>query len=133
MTSANGLGFGRPRPEGALSLLRIIREPIPRAELASLAEQQFGNLVKAVVDVARQVIAIGSELHSDEEAALLDDGSKQEHLWGINLYPDEPRTEWLEFDSMINVRPSRGNRSREVEDPTLRESIRRIVDMLITE
>lgn len=104
-----------------------------RSEIASLAKQQFGDMVKAVVDVARQVIALGSELHSDEEAALLDDGSRQADLWGINLYPDEARTEWIEFDSMINVRPSQGNRARDVEDPGLRESIRRIVDTLIVE
>lgn len=116
-----------------MSLLRIVREPIARSELASLAKQQFGDMVKAVVDVARQVIAIGSELHSDEEAALLDEGSWQADLWGINLYPNEARAEWIEFDSMINVRPSQGNRSRDVEDPRLRDSIRRIVDALIVE
>ncbi len=114
-----------------MSLLRIVREPMARSEIASLAKQQFGDMVKAVVDVARQVIAIGGELHSDEEAALLDDGSQQTDLWGINLYPGEPWTEWIEFDSMINVRPSQGNRSRDVEDQRLRESIRRVVDMLI--
>lgn len=113
--------------------LRIVREPIARSELAALAQKQFGDMVKAVVDVDRQLLAIGGELHSDEEAALLDAGSRQEDLWGINLYPDEPLTEWIEFDSMINVRPSQGNRSREVEDPQLRESIRNIVKVLIIE
>ncbi len=114
-----------------MSLLRILREPIARSELADVAENQFGDMVKAVVDVARQVIAIGGELHSDEEAALLDDGSRQEDVWGINLYPGEPGGEWIEFDSMINVRPSQGNRSRDVEDPDLRESIRRVVETRI--
>jgi hypothetical protein len=90
-------------------------------------------MVKAVVDVSRKVIAIGGELHSDEEAALLDDGSRQADLWGINLYPDESGDDWIEFDSMINVRPSQDNRSRDVEDPALRDSIRRIVETRITE
>jgi hypothetical protein len=114
-----------------VSLLRILREPITRSELADVAENQFGDMVKAVVDVARQVIAIGGELHSDEEAALLDDGSRQENLWGINLYPGEPGGEWIEFDSMINVRPSQGNRSRDVEDLDLQESIRRVVEVWV--
>ncbi len=114
-----------------MSLLHIVREPITRSELARLAHEQFGDMVKAVVDVAREVMAIGGELHSDEEAALLDDGSKQEQLWGINLYPDEPGSEWIEYDSMINLRPSQGNRSRDVEDPHTRESIRRVVHALI--
>ncbi len=114
-----------------MSLLRILREPTTRSELADVAENQFGDMVKAVVDVARQVIAIGGELHSDEEAALLDDGSRQDDLWGINLYPGEPAGEWIEFDSMINVRPSQGNRSRDVEDPDLQESIRRVVEVWV--
>jgi len=116
-----------------MSLLSIIREPITRSEIASVAHQQFGDMVKAVVDVAREVMAIGGELHSDEEAVLLDDGSKQDQLWGINLYPDEPESEWIEYDSMINVRPSQGNRSRDVEDPDVKEAIRQVVSALIAE
>ncbi len=111
--------------------IEIIRRPISRARLSSLAEAQFGDMVKAVVDVERGVMAIGGELHSDEEAALIEDGSAQEHLWGINLYPAEQGDAWLEFDSMINVRPSQGNRSRNVEDSALRDRIRRIVTGLV--
>ncbi len=114
-----------------MSLLRIIREPVRRSELVGIAEAQFGDMVKAVLDVNRRVMAIGGELHSDEEAALLDDGSRQQDLWGINLYPAEAGADWIEFDSMINVRPAQGNRSRDVEDPQLRESIRRIVETLV--
>ncbi|PYP41261.1 MAG: hypothetical protein DMD48_00745, partial [Gemmatimonadetes bacterium] len=111
--------------------MEIIRRPIPRAHLASLAEAQFGDMVKGVVDVERRVLAIGGELHSDEEAALIEDGSTQEHLWGINLYPTEKDEAWLEFDSMINVRPSQGNRSRNVEDGRLQDRIRQIVSALV--
>src|SRR5712691_997701 len=111
--------------------IEIIRRPVPREHLASLAEQQFGDMVKGVVDVERRVMAIGGELHSDEEAALIDDGSAQPHLWGINLYPGEEDDAWIEFDSMINVRPSQGNRSRNVEDSALRDRIRRIVTDLV--
>lgn len=88
-------------------------------------------MIKAVVDVERGVMAIGGEMHADEEAELLDGGSRQADLWGINLYPAEPGPDWLEFDSMINVRPSRGNRSRDVEDPALRDAIRRVVASLV--
>jgi hypothetical protein len=88
-------------------------------------------MIKAVVDIDRGVMAIGGEMHADEEAALLDDGSRQVDLWGINLYPGEAGPEWLEFDSMINVRPSRGNRSRDVEDPVIRDAIRHLVSSLV--
>jgi len=111
--------------------IEVIRRPISRARLSSLAEAQFGDMVKAVVDVERGVMAIGGELHADEEAALMEDGSVQEHLWGINLYPAERGEAWIEFDSMINVRPSQANRSRNVEDSTLRDRIRRIVGALV--
>jgi len=111
--------------------IEIIRRPISRARLSSLAEAQFGDMVKAVVDVEQRVMAIGGELHADEEAALMEDGSAQEHLWGINLYPAEKGEAWIEFDSMINVRPSLGNRSRNVEDNARQELIRRIVAALV--
>ena len=112
--------------------LRIIRSTIVRADLASLAERQFGDMVKAVVDVARGVMAIGGELHADEEAALIDDGSRQSDLWGINLYPGEQEAGWIEFDSMINVRPAQGNRTRDVEDERVRDAIRQIVATLVS-
>jgi hypothetical protein len=111
----------------------VIRERISRAELVELASRQFGDMVKGVVDVRRRVLALGAELHSDEEARLLDDGSKQADLWGINIYPNEAGLDWIEFDSMINVRPAQGNRSRSVEDASLQETIRQIVDVLVAD
>lgn len=112
-------------------LARIIREPITLTEAGDLARRGFGDMVKASVDIGRGVMAIGGELHSDEEALLLDDGGKQADIWGINIYPDESADAWIEFDSMINVRPAQGNRSRGVEDEAVRAEIRRIVESLI--
>jgi len=109
----------------------IVTHPITRADLAAIAAKQFGDLVKAVVDVAQGILAIGGELHADEEALLLEEGSRQEDLWGINLYAGKPSDEWIEFDSLINVRPSQGNRSRGVEDPAIRAKIVEIVGSLI--
>jgi hypothetical protein len=86
-----------------------------------------------VVDVARGVMAIGGELQADEEAILIADGSAQADLWGINLFPTEAHEQWIEFDSMINVRPAAGNRTRFVENPVLRATIQRIVSSLVTE
>ncbi len=111
---------------------RIVRKPMARSELVAIASEQFGDMVKAVVDVSREIMALGGELHSDEEALLLDDGSSQDDLWGINLYPGASDAEWIEYDSMINVRPSQGNRMRGVEDAGLRDAIQRIVRSLVT-
>lgn len=98
-----------------------------------MAEQRFGDMVKAVVDVDRRIMAVSGELHSDEEALLLEDGSLQRNLWGINLYPGERGDDWIEFDSMINVRPSQNNRSRGVEDAALRDVIRGVVRSLVSD
>jgi hypothetical protein len=113
--------------------LQIVRHPITRAELTTLASQQFGDMVKAVVDLDRSLMAIGAELHSDEEAALLEVGSIQQTLWGINLYPAEQGDAFVEFDSMINVRPSQGNRSRAVESEAVRERILGVVRQLVSD
>jgi len=111
--------------------IEIIKNPIKKSKLSELAKEGFGDLIKAVVDVDKGIIAIGGELHSDEEARLLEEGSKQKNLWGINLYPDRADEEFLEFDSMINLRPSQNNRSRDVEDPNARLKIIEIINRLI--
>src|SRR3989344_7428805 len=99
-------------------------EKISVRDLEEMAQKIFGNLVKAVVDIEREIMAVDAELHADEEAVLLEQGSKQEHLWGINIYPDNiGKEDWIEFDSMINLRPSQGNRSRSVEDKNLQIKI----------
>jgi len=76
-------------------------------------------------------VAVGGELHADEEAVLLQDGARQVDLWGINLYPDLPIPDFIEFDSMINVRPSQGNRSRGIEDAAVRRQIEVVVARLV--
>jgi len=96
-------------------------------ELKQMATATFGNMVKAVVDIDRDIIAVDAELHSDLEAILLDNGSKQKNIWGINLYPDLRGEDFIEFDSLINIRPSQGNRSRGVEKEEVRKKIVSIV------
>ena len=107
--------------------MRIITDTLSLSELKRMAEGMCGTMAKAVVDARRTVIAVDAELHADLEAALLDDGSQQADLWGINLYPDESEDQFIEFDSMINVRPSHGNRSRFVESEVVRDRFAEIV------
>lgn len=111
--------------------MKIIDSKIPIDELKKMADKMFGNLVKAVVDVDKEVIAVDGELHSDEEALLLEKNSKQENLWGINIYPEIKGEDWIEFDSMINLRPSLKNFSRGVDNPDIRKKIIKIVSKLI--
>lgn len=113
--------------------IRAITQPTGLSQIQELATERFGDMVKGVVDVERRSMAIGGELHSDGEAILISQGSAQVNLWGINLYPAQYGEEdWIEFDSMINVRPSQGNRSCSVEDSATRATIRQIVEQLVT-
>lgn len=101
----------------------ILTQEMTRAELRLIAETGFGEMVKVVVDVDLGIIAIDAELHSDLEAYCLEHGSKQESLWGINYYPELEDEDFIEYDSMINIRPGQGNNSRGVEDESIRKKI----------
>jgi len=112
--------------------IKIVKDNISREELAEIAKHQFGDLVKAVVDIEKEILAIGGEMHADEETMLIEkEGSKREYTWGINLYPEKSEEEWIEFDSMINLRPLQNNRSRGVEDLKIQEKIIEITKKLI--
>ncbi|MFH1288420.1 MAG: DUF5674 family protein [bacterium] len=111
--------------------MKTIKDKILIKELKEMAANGFGNLVKAVVDIENEHMAVDAELHSDEEALLLENGSKQNDLWGINLYPELEEDNFIEFDSMINLRPSQNNRSRGVDDSKIREKIKVVVDKLV--
>lgn len=110
--------------------MQICTRPVTIGELRQMEENFFGDMVKGVVDIKLQKLALDAELHSDLEALLLDAGSEQNALWGINLYP-ESQEGFLEFDSLINIRPSLGNRSRGVEDPAIQKQIAEVVDQWI--
>ncbi len=111
--------------------IRVIGKPITLEELRNIAKERFGDMIKIVVNIEKKIIAVGGELHADEEATLLDQGSKQQDLWGANIYVDRPRQSWIEFDSMINIRPSQNNRSRNVEDEAVKQKIISVIDRLI--
>ena len=112
-------------------VILIVREPVETATVRQAATESFGDMAKAVVDIGRGVLALGGELHADAEEVLLKDGSRQEDLWGINLYPERPVADWIEYSSLINVRPKAGNRSVVIADEGLRAKIRAVVERLI--
>lgn len=113
--------------------MKILTEPISLPELRTIARGRFGHLVKAVVDLCRAVMAVDGELHADLEALLLEDGSQPFDLWGINLYPDLEGEDWIEFDALINLRPSAGNQTRGVEDERIQAQIREVVHRWVHE
>lgn len=113
--------------------MKIVEKSIKKSELLEMCKGRFGDLIKAVVDIEKNIMALGGELHSDEEELLLQEGSQQQNLWGINIYPNNSEEELIEFDSMINLRPSQGNRSRGIEDPLICQKIMDIVRKLVEE
>ena len=112
--------------------MQIVKEKISLDELTKMSEKMFGGLVKAVVDIEKGIMAVDAEMHSDLEEMLLENTSQQKNLWGINIYPGKVNSEnWIEFNSMINIRPAIGNRSRSVENPNIRKIIIKIVNKLV--
>jgi hypothetical protein len=103
-------------------------------ELWEMSHKMYDSFVKAVVDVEQKLVVVDAGLHADEEAFLLESGSNQSNLWGINLYPDNYGTDdFIEFDSMINIRPQQNNRSRSVENEEVQKQIREIINSVVYE
>lgn len=111
--------------------IKIVKNKISRDEIKRLAEESYGEMVKAVVDVERKVLAVGGEMHVDGEEILLKDGSRQADLWGINLFPERKGDDFIEYESLINIRPRDGNRSMEIEDKDIRNRIKEVISNLI--
>ena len=111
--------------------MQILQNSIKRAELAALAENTFGDMIKCVADIKLGLLALDAELHADLERLLIENGSAAEDLWGFNLYPEEEGEDFIEYDSLINIRSWQNNPSRDVQDPDIREAIMQIVGQFI--
>lgn len=113
--------------------IKIVKDKIPMSELSHLAKESFIDYVKVVVDVRRQAMAIGGSMHADAEDTLLKDGSAQEDLWGVNIFPEKQGNERIEYTSLINIRPRQNNRSMEIQDDEIRIRIAAVVNKFIVE
>ena len=106
--------------------MQILKEIITKDYLNEIKDNYFGDMVKAVVDIDKELLGIDAELHDDIEELFIENGSKQENLWGINLYPEEE--DFIEFDSLINIRPRQNNKTRGVNDENTRKKIIEVVN-----
>lgn len=128
-----GTHRGLPNPLWHNVAMRIVKS-ISVTELQEMADKMYGTLVKADVDVIKKLLLVDMEMHADGEAHLLENGSQQNDLWGINLHPDKFGSDnFIEFDSMINIRPRQSNPSRDVLDEEVRKQIREIVAGIVHE
>lgn len=111
--------------------MKFVDKGISKEELRKMSQSFAGGLVKAVVDVNKEIMVVDAPMHADEEKELLESGSSQDDLWGINLYPDLPEDDFIEFDSMINVRPRLNNFTRGINNEELQKRIIAIVLKLV--
>ncbi|MEK7501897.1 MAG: DUF5674 family protein [Patescibacteria group bacterium] len=111
--------------------MKVVEKKISIREIKEMAKRMFGILVKAVIDIEKEIMVIDAELHADEEQYLLQRGSKQENLWGVNFYPEKDGDDFIQFDSMINLKPSQGNYSRGIDDPEIQKKIIQIINKLV--
>lgn len=112
--------------------MKLVDKSISITELKKISNRMFGGLVKAVVDLKKEIMVVDATMHADEEKYLLDMGSKQDDLWGFNFYPELSGEDFIEFDSMINIRPRLNNLSRDIESEEIRTKIKTIVNKLVT-
>lgn len=113
--------------------IQVVKDNIRKADIKKIAEELSNDFVKGVVDIEKGIMAIGGEFHADEEIVLVErERSERKNLWGVNLYPDRSEEEWVEFDSLINIRPSQNNRSMNIEDSHIRERIKKVIDLLVS-
>ena len=111
---------------------KIVKDTITRSELKALAHAQYGDIIKAVVDVEQEIMGVGGELHVDIQSILLEkENSRGVDTWGINLYLEKNGDDFIEFDSMINLKPNLGNKTRNVENPEIKEKIRAIIGKMV--
>ena len=112
--------------------IKIIKEKITKQELIDMAKENYGDMIKAVVDIKKEIIAIGGEFHSDASVILVEqEGSNQEDVWGVNIYPEKEKNERLEFNSLVNIKPLKNNRDAEIESEEIKDKIKNIADRLI--
>lgn len=110
---------------------RIIKATISRDDLRVLAQAQYQDMVKAVVDVEQKIVGVGGEFHIDIQSLMVEqEQARGDTTWGINLYVNKTGDDFIEFDSMINLKPLLGNRTRNVESEEIREQIKGIVQRL---
>ena len=113
-------------------IIKIIKKKITRDELENIAKENYGDMVKGVVDIKKEIIALGGELHSDANALLIEkQGSNQRNIWGFNVFPDRSKEQWLEFVSLINIRPADNNFDIEIQNSEIKEKIKQIINKLI--
>lgn len=111
--------------------IKIVEDVISLRELREIAEEFYTTMVKGVVDIEKEIVAFGGEYHADANEIIIENGSRQSDVWGFNVYVDRPRDSWIEYVSLINIRPQAGNMEMEIQDNNIRDTIKAIINSKI--
>lgn len=111
--------------------IQVITSPITRAEAHRIGKPWYTEMVKGVVDIDKGIVALGGEYHMDANMVLIGQGSDQSMVWGFNIYPERTDEDWIEYRSLINIRPVAGNKSMIVEDTDIQNKMRSHIERLI--
>jgi hypothetical protein len=111
--------------------IKIVESTISADELKEIGKEFYISMIKGVVDIEKEIVAFGGEYHMDANIILLDSGSKQQDIWGFNIRFDEPKEHWIQYESLINIRPAQNNPSTEVHDQKIRDIMKRIINKKI--
>ena len=112
--------------------MKIVKDKIEITELKEMAKRMYENLVKAVVDIEKEIMAVDAEMHIDLEQVLIEkENSEPKNLWGVNIWPAKSEDDFVEFDSTINLKPGLGNRTRGIDSAEIREKILKIINKLV--
>ncbi|MEK7093492.1 MAG: DUF5674 family protein [Patescibacteria group bacterium] len=111
--------------------IRIVETTIALSDLRDVAKEFYDDMVKGAVDIENDIAAFGGEYHIDASNVLVEQGSHQGDIWGFNVLLDQPKESWIEYTSLINIRPQAGNRGMEVMDAKVRDRMKKILDALI--
>ncbi len=111
--------------------IKVVNDEISKAELEEIAKEFYVTMIKGVVDIEQEIIAFGGEYHIDANGILIENGSKQGDIWGFNIVLEKTPDSWIEYISLINIRPQVGNMNMEVQDDKIREKMKKIINSKI--
>lgn len=104
-------------------------QPYTADELDKLKEQ-FEVYIKTVIDLKRKVCSAGCDRHFESETILLENGSKQNDIWGGGI---DLETKIIDFNSFINIRPTQNNTSNEIQDKNIRKKFEDVTKFFFSE
>ena len=109
----------------------ILDHKINIEEVKKLADFWYGTMIKGTVDIESGRVALGGDYHIESSEILTSSGSKFEDIWGFNIRFEENEDGVLEFDSMVNIKPNLGNRSRSINNQEIIKKVTEIIKKFI--